>query len=404
MAAGGVLCLVTVVVSCKVGEGNRCSADGAAPVVPVVPLPPEEGTPLPPISEKKPMSPATETLPEPKPETIPPPADLPVPEKPDDKPGAAVKPPTVVRPPTESMPPADVTPPGSPAEAATSPPVPRFTVPMLTVPSVPASPPTVQVQAPALPAEPVAAPPAAPMPRDPSEPPLAPQPGPVVLYHVPQGGETLQDIARRTLASGERWIELVRFNPALAHDSKLTAGTLVRLPADACVPTEDLDAVKPLPGLKPLKTEPKAKVALPLTGTFPCNLDDQHALVLPKAIRDQLGSAEMVMVSPGTDQCLWLTTPTYLERLAQRMEQSQAKEVDVHAFKRLYFAQTEKVTLGAEGRVVISDRLTQFAGLHQEVVLVGIDDHFELWDVSRWKDFTQKKSAAARANIAAEQE
>ncbi len=283
--------------------------------------------------------------------------------------------------------------------------VPRFTMPQMTVPSVPASPPTVQIQPPAAQADPVVAPPAAPIVRDPSEPPLAPQPGPVVLYHVPQGGESLQDIARRTLSNGERWIELVRFNPALPHDSRLNAGTVVRLPADACVPTEDLDAVKPLPGLKPLKVEPsKPKVVLPLTGTFPCNLDDQHALLLPKAIRDQLGSAEMVMVSPGTDQCLWLTTPTHLERLAQRMEQSQAKEVDVHAFKRLYFAQTEKVALTAEGRVVISDRLAQFAGLHQEVVLVGIDDHFELWDVSRWKDFTQRKSAAARANIAAEQE
>ncbi len=127
-------------------------------------------------------------------------------------------------------------------------------------------------------------------------------------------------------------------------------------------------------------------------------------LLLPKSIREQLGSLDTVFVSPGTDQCLWLTTPAHLERLAQRMEQSQAKEVDVHTFKRLYFAQTEKVALTGEGRVVISDRLAQFAGLHQEVVLVGIDDHFELWDVVRWKDFTQKKSAAARANIAAEQE
>ena len=49
------------------------------------------------------------------------------------------------------------------------------------------------------------------------------------------------------------------------------------------------------------------------------------------------------------------------------------------------------------------DRLF-FESTDPNIVLVGIDDHFELWEVARWKDFTQKKSAAARANIAAEQE
>jgi MraZ protein len=254
-------------------------------------------------------------------------------------------------------------------------------------------------------ATPVAAPAALSSIAEPGEPPLAPQPGPVVQYHVKQGGEYLKDVARKTLGSSERCIEVSRLNPALSQDAKLTSGTVVRLPADACIPTEELQSVQPLPALRPFKPEPgKPKAVMPLTGTFPCNLDDQHALLLPKSMRDQLGSIETLMVSPGADQCLWLTTPAHLERLAQRLEQSQAKEVDVRTFKRLYYAQTEKVSLTAEGRVVISDRLATFAGLHQEVVLVGIDDHFELWDVSRWKDFTQKKSAAARATIAAEQE
>ena len=102
----------------------------------------------------------------------------------------------------------------------------------------------------------------------------------------------------------------------------------------------------------------------------------------------------MVLVSPGPDQCLWLTDPTHQERLADRLEHSPAREVDVRVFKRLYYAQTEKAEVGADGRVTISDRLAQFAGLSQEVVLVGIDDHFELWDAARWKQYTQAKSAA----------
>src|SRR5262249_58023013 len=40
MAAGGALCLFTVVLSFKVREGNRCSASGESAALPVVPVPP----------------------------------------------------------------------------------------------------------------------------------------------------------------------------------------------------------------------------------------------------------------------------------------------------------------------------------------------------------------------------
>ena len=48
--------------------------------------------------------------------------------------------------------------------------------------------------------------------------------------------------------------------------------------------------------------------------------------------------------------------------------------------------------MGTDGRVQVSDRLAQFAGLNGEVVVVGIDDHFELWDLNRWKSYTQQQS------------
>jgi MraZ protein len=232
----------------------------------------------------------------------------------------------------------------------------------------------------------------------PGEPPLAPAPGPVQIYQV-RSPETLRDLARRTMGNGDRWADIYKLNPSLKPEATLTPGTVVRLPGDACVQPDDVEPVKPLPALRP-KPPTKAKVVLPLTGTFPCNLDDKNVMTLPKAIRDQLGGSDTVLISPGPDKCLWLTNQAHLERLAQRLEQSPAREVDVRVFKRLYFAQTEKTALTADGRVAVSERLAQFAGLHQEVVLVGIDDHFELWDAGRWRQYTQQKSAAAKAALA----
>jgi DNA-binding transcriptional regulator/RsmH inhibitor MraZ len=34
------------------------------------------------------------------------------------------------------------------------------------------------------------------------------------------------------------------------------------------------------------------------------------------------------------------------------------------------------------------------------VVLVGIDDHFEVWDAARWRSYTQQKSGGRTAALA----
>jgi MraZ protein len=155
-----------------------------------------------------------------------------------------------------------------------------------------------------------------------------------------------------------------------------------------------MDEIKPLPNPRS-RTIPAKTPVMPLTGTFVGTLETQRILCLPAPLRDQLAAEGSILVSPGSDVCLWLTTPAHLERLVERLERSQAQEADVRAFRRLYFAQAEKVTITAD-RVMIPERMAQFAGLDKDIVLIGIDDHVEVWDAARWKRYTQEKSAAAR--------
>jgi MraZ protein len=208
---------------------------------------------------------------------------------------------------------------------------------------------------------------------------------------VVRGSETMKSIAKRTLGTTERWSDIHKLNPTLPSDGIVPVGTAIRLPGDACV-QDDAEAIKPLPLVRTRVPTPKAKAVLPLTGTYQLALDDKGALTLPKAIREQLANCDTVLLSPGTDKCLWLTNQAHLDRLGKRLDHSPAREAEVSNFKRLYYAQTVKTAVQPDGRVTVSDRLIQFAGLHQEVVLVGIDDHFEVWDAARWRSYTQQKT------------
>ncbi len=124
-----------------------------------------------------------------------------------------------------------------------------------------------------------------------------------------------------------------------------------------------------------------------LTGTHPRTLDDKKRLALPKRVRGQLGEVEQLFVTPGPDQCLWLYTQEALEGLAQKLDQSPATDKEARVFRRLYFAQAEAVDMDGNSRILLPERLVQFAGLQRDVVLVGVRDHLELWDAARWQTY-----------------
>src|SRR5208337_1814874 len=124
-----------------------------------------------------------------------------------------------------------------------------------------------------------------------------------------------------------------------------------------------------------------------LTGTYPRTLDDKKRLGLPKRVREQLQEPEQLFVTPGPDQCLWLYDQAGLERLAEKLDQAPAADAEARVFRRLYFAQTEAVDVDRTGRILISDRLIQFAGLQHDVVLIGVRDHLELWEAARWQNY-----------------
>jgi MraZ protein len=129
-----------------------------------------------------------------------------------------------------------------------------------------------------------------------------------------------------------------------------------------------------------------------LTGTYPRSLDDKKRMALPKRVREQLGEPETLFVTPGPDGCLWVYTQEGLERLADKLDQAPATDAEARVFRRLYFAQTEAVDVDRSGRVLVPERLVQFAGLQHEVVLIGVRDHLELWDAARWQEYLTRNA------------
>jgi MraZ protein len=130
-----------------------------------------------------------------------------------------------------------------------------------------------------------------------------------------------------------------------------------------------------------------------LTGTFVRSIDEKLRLAIPKRLRDALAQtgSGILFVAPGTDGSLAVYSEEALSQLARRLAATSPAGPDVRAFSRLFYAQAQQVELDDQGRFRIPAELAQWAGLAHEAVLLGVQDHLELWDRVRWEAYLAQR-------------
>ena len=109
--------------------------------------------------------------------------------------------------------------------------------------------------------------------------------------------------------------------------------------------------------------------------------------------KNTAGENAVVYVAPGTDGSLAIYTEAAFGRWAERLSQASPTRQDVRAFSRLFYGQAQCVELDTQGRIRIPPELTSLANLNKEVVLVGVQDHLELWSAERWKSYLAEKQS-----------
>ena len=132
-----------------------------------------------------------------------------------------------------------------------------------------------------------------------------------------------------------------------------------------------------------------------LTGTFTRALDEKLRVAIPKQLRDDLPcpSGGGLYVTPGTDGSLTVFTEAAFELLGQRLAQSPPTRQDVRAFSRLFYGQAQRVELDHQGRIRIPPELARLAKLQNEVVVVGVQDHLEIWALEPWQSYVVANQA-----------
>ncbi len=118
------------------------------------------------------------------------------------------------------------------------------------------------------------------------------------------------------------------------------------------------------------------------TGEYRHTVDDKGRIAVPVKFRAQLDPGSMV--SGWIDDCLAIHTKAGWEALASKIAALPITDMESRRFQRFVFSNATEAQMDKQGRVLLPAHLRESVGLTDEAVLVGSQDHAEIWAPDRW--------------------
>lgn len=119
-------------------------------------------------------------------------------------------------------------------------------------------------------------------------------------------------------------------------------------------------------------------------GASSLNLDGKGRLSVPTRHRDALMAMAQgqVTLTKHPHGCLMLFPRTEWLQFRERIAQL---PMSAQWWKRIFLGNAMDVDMDATSRVLVSPELREAVGLTKEVVLLGMGNHFELWDKATYE-------------------
>lgn len=134
-------------------------------------------------------------------------------------------------------------------------------------------------------------------------------------------------------------------------------------------------------------------------GEYDHSMDDKGRLAIPARFREALGDG--VIVTRGFERCLMGFPKAEWAKLSDRIDTLSLGQGEARNLRRLLFSGAADVMLDRQGRVLIPQNLREYAGLGEQVIVAGLNRHFEIWSRERWDEVLT--SLDANGSMIAEQ-
>jgi MraZ protein len=127
-----------------------------------------------------------------------------------------------------------------------------------------------------------------------------------------------------------------------------------------------------------------------LTGEYQHVVDNKSRVLISTKLRCQIdvdvhGSNFYLVL--GANGILCLYPEKYFEQIALAVAPGTTAPDEAVVFERMGFALASKIELDGQGRLLLNERLRKRAGLKDNITLIGVRDHIELWNSESWEQY-----------------
>lgn len=117
-------------------------------------------------------------------------------------------------------------------------------------------------------------------------------------------------------------------------------------------------------------------------GEYSHNLDAKGRIIIPSKFRDELHSS--FILTRGLDGCLTIYSLEQWEKIFQKLNKLPSTKKATRQYIHMLTSKACECSLDNQGRIQIPSFLSKAVNIVKECVVVGVNDHIEIWDKATW--------------------
>ncbi len=136
-------------------------------------------------------------------------------------------------------------------------------------------------------------------------------------------------------------------------------------------------------------------------GSYEYSVDNKGRINIPARLRRyvSLEANDTFVVTRGYEQCLFVYPLDEWNTLEQSIRELSTTNPKHRFFMRTLLERATECQLDGQSRITIPKELLQFAGIENEVLILGVLERIEVWNPSVYREY-QKSQSESYENVA----
>ena len=126
-------------------------------------------------------------------------------------------------------------------------------------------------------------------------------------------------------------------------------------------------------------------------GEYSHNLDAKGRIIIPSKFREELHSS--FILTRGLDGCLTIYSLEQWNKIFEEINKLPTTKKAVRQYTRVLTSNACECSLDNQGRILIPSNLSLPLNIKKECVIVGANDHIEIWNKDAWLAYFEEANA-----------